>query len=138
MLCNISFAQVGIGTTIPNAHAILDVNSSTKGFLLPRMTYTQKNAIVTPVAGLLIWCSDCGPAGEMQVYNGNNAWTNLIGETAAGAFICGTSTVTFTYNGASVKYGTISKTYSTGTKCWLDRNLGATRVANTSNDSYGY
>ena len=138
LLSIISFSQVGIGTNTPNSSAVLDLTSTTKGFLPPRITAAQRNTISSPVAGLLIWCSDCGPAGEIQVYNGNNVWTNLIGETAANAFICGTSTVTFTYNGARVTYGTISKTYSSGTKCWLDRNLGATRVATASNDGYGY
>lgn len=138
LLSSISFSQVGIGTITPNSSAVLDLTSTSKGFLPPRITAAQRNAISSPVAGLLIWCSDCGSAGEIQVYNGNNAWTNLIGETAAGAFICGTSTVTFTYNGARVTYGTISRTINGITKCWLDRNLGATRVATTANDPYGY
>jgi uncharacterized protein (TIGR02145 family) len=47
---------------------------------------------------------------------------------------CPTS-VTFTYNGASVTYGTVSS--STG-KCWLDRNLGASRVATISTDAESY
>jgi uncharacterized protein (TIGR02145 family) len=46
---------------------------------------------------------------------------------------CGGS-VTFTYNGASVTYGTVA---SAG-KCWLDRNLGATQVATKSTDEYSY
>ena len=79
-----------------------------------------------------VFCTDCGPAGELQIYNGT-AWTNISGATAAAAFTCGTSTVTFTYNGASVTYGTISRTISGTTKCWLDRNLGATTGSSTSN-----
>ena len=49
-------------------------------------------------------------------------------------FTCGDS-VTFTYKGNSVTYGTVS---STGGKCWLDRNLGAARVATAYNDSLAY
>ncbi len=138
LLSSISFSQVGIGTNTPDSSAILDLTSTSKGFLPPRMTAAQRNAITSPVAGLLIWCSNCGPTGEIQVYNGNKTWTNLLGETAAGAFICGTSTVTFTYNGAKVTYGTISRTISGTTKCWLDRNLGATRVATIRNDTASY
>jgi uncharacterized protein (TIGR02145 family) len=78
----LSFSQVGIGTTTPKASAQLDVTSTTKGFLPPRLTYVQKTAIASPVAGLLIWCSDCGTNGESQVYNGTT-WTNISGTTAS-------------------------------------------------------
>ena len=49
-------------------------------------------------------------------------------------FVCGTSTVSFDYNGSSVTYGTV---ISAG-RCWLDRNLGASRVAESSDDSQAY
>ena len=78
----LSFSQVGIGTTTPKASAQLDVTSTNKGFLPPRLTYDQKTAIDSPVAGLLIWCSDCGTNGESQVYNGTT-WTNISGTTAS-------------------------------------------------------
>jgi hypothetical protein len=131
---NSIFSQVGIGTTTPAASAELDVTSTTKGFLPPRMTHAQKTAIVSPVAGLIVWCIDCGSIGETQIYNGTT-WTNMVGGAATAPFTCGTSTVTFTYNGASVTYGTVS---STGSKCWLDRNLGATQVATSSTDHLAY
>jgi hypothetical protein len=47
--------SVGIGTTTPNASAQLDVVSTTKGLLIPRMTGSQRNAIASPVAGLLVY-----------------------------------------------------------------------------------
>jgi len=75
------YAQVGIGTATPNASAKLDVSSTTSGFLPPRMTYAQKTAISSPAAGLMVWCSNCGISGEIQVYNGTT-WTNMIGGTA--------------------------------------------------------
>jgi uncharacterized protein (TIGR02145 family) len=78
----ISFSQVGIGTTTPDASAQLDVTSTTKGLLPPRLTYAQKTAIASPVAGLLIWCLDCGTNGEMQIFNGTT-WTNISGTTAS-------------------------------------------------------
>ena len=129
------FSQVGIGTITQHASAKLDVTSTTKGFLPPRMTQAQRNAIAIPVAaGLIVWCSNCGTSGETQVYNGTT-WTNLIGGTASSAFTCGTSTVTFTYNLTSVTYNTV---LSTGSKCWLDRILGATRPAENSTDYLAY
>lgn len=48
-------AQVGIGTTTPNASSVLDVASTTQGLLAPRMTTVQRNAIVTPANGLLVF-----------------------------------------------------------------------------------
>ena len=76
--------SVGINAdgSAANASAMLDVSSTTKGFLPPRMTGAQRNAIASPVpAGLLVLCTDCGISGEIQVYNGTT-WTNLIDGTA--------------------------------------------------------
>ena len=68
-------AQVGIGTTTPDSSSILDLTSTSKGFLPPRMTSTQRDAIASPVAGLMIWCTE---TLELQVYNGTR-WINSTG-----------------------------------------------------------
>lgn len=47
--------QVGIGTSSPDSSALLDVSTTTKGLLPPRMTTTQKNAISTPAEGLIVY-----------------------------------------------------------------------------------
>ena len=47
--------SVGVGTTTPNASALMDIASTSKGFLPPRMTTTQKNAIASPAAGLVVY-----------------------------------------------------------------------------------
>jgi uncharacterized protein (TIGR02145 family) len=79
-------AQVGIGVTTANmaASAQLDVSSTTKGFLPPRMTEAQRNLIVvtSASAGLIVYCKNCGSNGEMQYYNGSS-WTNMMGAAAA-------------------------------------------------------
>ena len=59
LIVTISQAQVGIGTNSPNASAKLDVSSTSKGLLPPRMTTVQRNAISSPATGL-------------QIYNTNN------------------------------------------------------------------
>ena len=76
--------SVGINAdgSAANATAILDLKSTTKGFLPPRMTYTQRQAISTPAQGLIIYCTNCGTSGETQVYNGSE-WVNMTGDTAA-------------------------------------------------------
>lgn len=76
------FSQMGLGTSSPNQKAVLDLSSTSKGFLPPRMSNIQKTAIVTPPAGLMLWCSDCGANGEMQVYNGVS-WIILSGAISA-------------------------------------------------------
>jgi len=48
-------ARVLIGTTTEDTSALLNVTSTTNGFLPPRMTTTQKNAIGTPAAGLIVY-----------------------------------------------------------------------------------
>ncbi len=62
--------QVGVGTSTPDAAAALDVSSTTQGFLPPRMTAAERNSIYNPPAGLILWCSDCGSDGELNVFNG--------------------------------------------------------------------
>ena len=129
LFTSLANAQVGIGTSTPNASAKLEINSTTQGFLPPRMTAAQRDAIFNPAQGLVIYCTDCS---ELQVHNGSG-WRNMTG---GAAFTCESSTVTFTYRGSSVTYGTV-KNSSTG-RCWLDRNLGATRVATSSTDAAAY
>ncbi|MBX9889344.1 MAG: DUF3494 domain-containing protein [Flavobacteriaceae bacterium] len=51
----ISNAQVGIGTLIPNESSILDLTSNSQGLLTPRMTTDQRNLISNPATGLLIY-----------------------------------------------------------------------------------
>ncbi len=79
-------AQVGIGTPTPAASAQLDVSSTTKGFLPPRMDSTQRNAIVSPATGLTIYNTTIK---AFQVYNGT-AWystVHFIGENYGGGIV---------------------------------------------------
>ncbi|MGE5356173.1 MAG: BspA family leucine-rich repeat surface protein [Deltaproteobacteria bacterium] len=71
-------------------------------------------------------------------YNGGGDASGCAEEgftTTSSTFTCGTSTITFTYNGASVTYGTV---VGANNKCWLDRNLGASQVATSSGDAASY
>jgi hypothetical protein len=61
------------GTDISNASAQVEVNSTTKGFLPPRMTTTQKNAIASPATGLQVFDTTLN---QMSYYNGTT-WTNI-------------------------------------------------------------
>lgn len=57
--------SVGIGTATPSSNAVLDLTSTSKGVLLPRLTDAQRNAIASPTEGLLIYNTS---AGKAQVY----------------------------------------------------------------------
>jgi len=50
-----AMAQVGIGTLTPDASSMLDINSTSKGLLAPRMTSVQRLAITSPANGLLVF-----------------------------------------------------------------------------------
>jgi hypothetical protein len=60
--------NVGIGTNTPNTSAMLDITSTTKGLLIPRMTQAQRNVITTPATGLMIYQTDNTPG--FYYYNG--------------------------------------------------------------------
>jgi len=49
------YGSIGMGTSSPDASSLIDMQSTTKGFLPPRMTTTERNAIASPANGLLIY-----------------------------------------------------------------------------------
>ena len=77
-----STGAVGIGTTSPNASSLLEIKSTTKGFLAPRMTIAQRNAIVTPATGLFIYQTNSTPG--FYYYDGS-AWKAVSGASSTGA-----------------------------------------------------
>ncbi|MDO7849162.1 hypothetical protein Q5H92_22555, partial [Hymenobacter sp. M29] len=74
--------NVGVGTTTPDASALLDVSSTTQGLLLPRLTLAQRTAIGSPATGLLLYQTD-GSAPGFYFYDGT-AWAAL-GSSGPGA-----------------------------------------------------
>ena len=75
--------NVGIGTTSPHPSAQLDVSSTSKGFLPPRMTTTQRDLITTPISGLVIFNASIN---SLQLYNGAG-WVSLISPSSTAAFL---------------------------------------------------
>lgn len=72
-------AQIGIGTTTPNASSILDITSTTKGMLTPRMTTVLRNAIATPADGLMVYDTDLK---TFYYYSaGSSSWLPIISGT---------------------------------------------------------
>lgn len=65
--------NVMIGTTTDVASALLNITSTTKGFLPPRMTTTQKNAIASPASGLVVYDTTLGKL----CVRGASAWETI-------------------------------------------------------------
>jgi hypothetical protein len=65
--------SIGIGTSSPSASAMLDITSTSKGLLIPRVTSLQRSAITTPAVGLLVFDSD---TKTVWAYDGAT-WKNL-------------------------------------------------------------
>ena len=65
LTASIVFSQVAINTdgSVANNSAMLDVKSTSKGFLPPRMNHAELNAIPSPADGLIVYCTDCGLNG---------------------------------------------------------------------------
>ena len=75
LLSATSVAQVGINTETPDASAALDISSTTKGLLIPRMTNAQRQAISNPAAGLQVFVTDFD-GGRFMFYDGTE-WGTL-------------------------------------------------------------
>jgi hypothetical protein len=59
--------KLGINSGIINENAVLELESTNKGFLLPRMNNEERNAIKEPPEGLMVWCLDCSPTGASEI-----------------------------------------------------------------------
>ena len=75
--------NIGVGTVLPDSSSILDLSSTSKGFLAPRLDNGQRNAIPSPLEGLMIYNTT---SSQYESYNGstwdpmqssiNNLYTN--------------------------------------------------------------
>ena len=81
-------AQIGIGTVTPDASALLDLNSTSKGLLLPRMTTVQQTALVSPAIGLTVFNST---TGQIETNKGDGLggalWTGLTSVSGSNAIV---------------------------------------------------
>jgi hypothetical protein len=70
-----SSGQVGIGTTSPNAKAIIEIASTTQGVLFPRMTKVERDAITSPPIGLILFVTDDNEG--LYIYK-TSGWVQII------------------------------------------------------------
>jgi hypothetical protein len=144
-------ANLGIGTTTPNASAITEMNSTTQGFLPPRMTTIQRDAIASPAIGLVIfntttnclnffigsgWNETCGTL----VTTGTIITLNCIGSTTTGALYNGTAasgvSTTFPYTGGNSGTYSAQAVSSTGVLGLTANLLGGTLALGAGNLVY--
>ncbi|KIO78612.1 hypothetical protein TH53_02315 [Pedobacter lusitanus] len=98
-------AQVGIGTNVPDASAQLEVLSTSKGLLIPRMSLLQRNDINNPANGLLIYQTNSSPG--FYFYN-NGQWQRLVNNSELTSGGSGS-------NGNTILNGNIVPAQSVGT-----------------------
>ena len=79
----ISFSQVGIGTTTPDASSVLDITATDAGLLIPRMLQSERDAIQDPATGLMVYQTNNTPG--FYYYDGS-------GWIATGSVASGTMT----------------------------------------------
>lgn len=118
---------------LPDTSAMLDISSTNKGFLAPRMTTIEQNAIPLPANGLLIFNTT---DNLFKVNTGIPAapvWTNLVTATGGNTNTLGsaTNTMTSTINGVAANapiVNTVSNTSATNTLTTRVNSVAATGV----------
>jgi hypothetical protein len=125
-------AGVGIGTTSPNASAKVEIAGTTQGFLPPRLTSAERDAIASPAVGLVIYntttnCLNFYVGSDWNETCGIASSPSLESQYPAGSVFC-----------AFGPTAIVDVTNPTTGKIWMDRNLGATQVATSSTDANSY
>ncbi|MFV5685694.1 beta strand repeat-containing protein, partial [Flavobacterium sp. GB2R13] len=129
--------SVSIGTTSADGSAVLDVSSLNKGFLPPRLTNIQRNAIITPAVGLCIFNTDSN-AFEVNIGTVNTpSWQSIADSavttekikdgTITSADLSATASIANTLNTAITNNNgittTVYPTFVTGTTGNLPQNV---------------
>ena len=132
--------NIGIGTSVPASSALVDMNSTTKGFLPPRMTLSELQNIQNPADGLMVYSTT---DQKYYIYtNGGSGWKSLWYGSGpiTPDFTCG-NPLTIGHQVGEV--APVNKTVTYGTwwigpeeeLCWITQNLGADHQAASPTDT---
>ena len=122
--CSLIFSQVGVNKdgSAPDASAILDLTTTEKGFLLPRMTTYQQSVIYDPAISLIVFNLD---SLDLYIYTGSY-WVSVlrcVDRDTIYPWSCGDSLL----DNRDMKY---YATVQIGTQCWIAENLSAHKYRN--------
>lgn len=124
-----SQVKIGVNPSSTDSSAMLEVESTAKGFLPPRMNTAQRDSIQNPAIGLVIFNTE---TKDLQWYVGGNIWHEASGENLYREYPVGT----YFCNGLVTEI--IDVTNPTTGEIWMDRNLGASQVATGYTDANAY
>ncbi len=129
------FAQTGIGTTTPDASAKLDVSSSNKGFLPPRVALTATNSaspVTNPANGLMVFNTVTAGSSPFQVVPGYYYWDGV------GLKWVSLSTTVGNVQNQAVFRSTSNTTFGNAVSTWNSRfnNMAAGDLTVTSNTNF--
>ncbi len=131
--------SAGIGTVIPASSSALEIKSTTQGFLIPRMTFAQKNTIASPVSSLMVYQTDNTPG--FYFFNGS-AWIKMAASDGLiNGLAIGTGGGSIAFNTALGNNTLISNTtgyYNTasGYKSLYSNSTGYTNSATGAHSMY--
>jgi hypothetical protein len=132
--------SIGIGTNTPNNSAMLEISSTSRGMLIPRMTSDQRGAIVSPANGLLVYDVI---TSSFWYYNGS-IWSNLIAGGGNSFTLPYSSTIALTTTAFKIKndeyYNAIEgeSTYGTGIAGKSAEGAGISGTSMIHNGVYGF
>jgi hypothetical protein len=114
----------------PKPSAVVDLSNSKKGFLPPRLLASERDAIVSPEQGLMIYCSDCSQKGQAQLFDGTS-WVDFLGNPTSQALQAGTN-----YQGGKIAY--VYKQGDNGYDPKVVHGIIVSTVDQTANATSGY
>jgi hypothetical protein len=145
LIVSFLYSQVGISTdnSAPDPSSMLDVKSVNKGFLAPRMTLAQRNAISNPAEGLTVVCIDCGDnnSSAVSIYS-NGIWRLLttyclLNVPSEGTHVASAEQIVWNWNTAQYATGYMwNTTNNYGTAIDMGMNTTHTETGLACNSYY--
>jgi len=132
--------SIGIHNTNPDASALLDLSSTTQGFLPPRMTLNQMTAISNPADGLVVY--NTTNSKFYAFIEPENSWKEILFGSSSINLDCPAFSVDHLASGGvapvdkMVIYSTVTDIPGESTKCWIAQNLGADQQATSWDDNF--